>query len=130
MTVKELRGYADVAFATRENFSDKPLQTEELHSSSTIIGELKRCFGDLSINKSKIGKITSQVLGELFCLAQMRHLDHGGELHKLDSSEPLMVSFLTDIMSIRMVFRFVINGHVYYPITSLHFDATSHFSCA
>ena len=118
--VKELRGHADVAFATREDFSD-----EELQSSSTIIGELKRCFGALSMNKSSIGNATSQVLGELFCLAQMRHLGNGGELHSLDSSKSLMVSFLTDMMSIRLVFRLVINGVVYYPITSLHSDATS-----
>jgi len=118
--VKELRGHADVAFATREDFSDK-----ELQSSSIIIGELKRCFGALSMNKSSIGNATSQVLGELFCLAQMRHLGHGGELHSLDSSESLMVSFLTDMMSIRLVFRLVINGVVYYPITSLEFDSTS-----
>jgi hypothetical protein len=123
--VKELRGHADVAFATREDFSDKSLQPEELQSSSTIIGELKRCFGALSMNKSSIGNATSQVLGELFCLAQMRHLGNGGELHSLDSSKSLMVSFLTDMMSIRLVFRLVINGVVYYPITSLHSDATS-----
>jgi hypothetical protein len=123
--VKELRGHADVAFATREDFSDKSLQPEELQSSSTIIGELKRCFGALSMNKSSIGNATSQVLGELFCLAQMRHLSNGGELHSLDSSKSLMLSFLTDMMSIRLVFRLVINGVVYYPITSLEFDSTS-----
>jgi hypothetical protein len=106
--ITSLFGKADVAIGKKLTDGFDSFDLQKLKHVTSVIGEMKRCFGSLYLCKSVIGKSTDQLLVEMLGLSKMRR------------SNKFTKGFLTDFFYFRMAFRCVDAGSIFYYISSLY----------
>lgn len=106
-----LSGKADVVIGEQLKDQFDIADKSKVLKETTIIGEIKPCFGSLYMCKSKIGDSTNQLLAPTS--SKMRK--------EVNISNQLVKGVLSDCFFIRLAFRYVIaKGKTFYAISSLY----------
>jgi len=109
----DLSGKADVVIGKKLKDNFNTAGEKEILEETSIIGEMKPCFGSLYLCKSKIGDSTNQLLAEMLAISKMR------TKAKMNGSN-FVKGFISDCFFIRVAFRYVSEGKSFYAISSLN----------